>query len=224
MTYIPSGKEEAEALKNYDPTKYQNPGVAADTALFAVDGDKLKLLLIKRGGYPYKDCWALPGGFVDINEDISDAAKRELLEETSIRVEYLERAAVWGKPDRDPRARVITVSYIALIDFESTKPIAGDDASQVDWFSITDYIKNVADSSTQISYTLDGPQKFSAIVCFPNERIQEITAIKSGGLAFDHAESIATSIELLKKRVDVIALRSLGKEKAAEAAKIIHNL
>lgn len=67
MTYKPSGKDEETFLKNYDAGKYQNPAVAADTALFAADGKNIKLLLIKRGGYPYKGCWALPGGFVNID-------------------------------------------------------------------------------------------------------------------------------------------------------------
>ena len=92
--------------------------VAADGALF--------ILLIKRGGYPYKGCWALPGGFVNIDEDLPEAAKRELLEETNINIDYLERAAVWSRPDRDPRQRVITVSYDALTD--KMNALAGDDA------------------------------------------------------------------------------------------------
>ena len=80
MTYIPSSSEEVVFLKNYDASKYQTPAIAADTALFVIDGSALKLLLIRRGNYPYKGCWALPGGFVDIDEEIAAAAKRELFE------------------------------------------------------------------------------------------------------------------------------------------------
>ena len=77
MVYNPSCEEEVAFLKNYNPNKYKNPAVAADTALFAADGDALKVLLIRRGGYPYKGSWALPGGFVNIDEDIRVSAQRE---------------------------------------------------------------------------------------------------------------------------------------------------
>lgn len=223
MTYKPSCKEEVEFLENFDPTKYQNPGVAADTALFAVRDDELYILLIERGSYPFKGCWALPGGFVNMDEDLADSAKRELLEETGISIEYLERAAVWGKPDRDPRQRVITVSFLGLIDFDDTNATAGDDAAKAEWFKINDYNKTEGEKSF-ISYTLLGSKQMSAGVSYPGGRIQEIVCEQSGGLAFDHAESIATSIELLKERADIIADMSLGKQKANSAAEIIKNL
>lgn len=221
MTYKPSCKEEAQFLENFDPTKYQNPGVAADNALFAVKNDELYILLIERGGYPYKGCWALPGGFVNMDEDLADSAKRELMEETGITIEYLERAAVWGKPDRDPRQRVITVSFIGLIDFDDANAAAGDDAAKAEWFKIMSY-KKIVGERTSIEFTLLGPDKISAKVSYLNERIQEVVCEQSGGLAFDHTESIATSIELLKQRADIIAEMSLGKP--ASAVEIIRNL
>lgn len=201
MAYIPSGKEEEQFLQNYDPSKYQNPAVAADTALFAVDGDSIKILLIKRGNYPYKDCWALPGGFVDIDEDIAASAKRELLEETGLKDIYCEQAFVWGSPDRDPRARIITVSYIALADYNQLNAKAGDDAAEAEWFTLDEYKKYDAEGNTYISYTLSGIETLSPAVVYPTGRIQEINRIKSGKLAFDHAESIAYSFECLKQRI-----------------------
>jgi 8-oxo-dGTP diphosphatase len=224
MTYKPSSKQEEQFLKSYDASEYQNPALAADVALFAVDDAQLKLLLIERGGFPYKGCWALPGGFVNIDEDIADAAKRELMEETGIGVPYIEQAAVWGKPNRDPRQRVVTVSFIALADFGAIKAKAGDDAAAAEWFTITEYAKSIGKIDTRISYTLVGTANISADVGFVNERIQEITAEKSGGLAFDHAESIAVSIELLKKRAEIIAPLCLNKEKAADAVGAILKL
>lgn len=200
MTYVPSGKEEAEFLQNYDPTKYQNPAVAADTALFAADGDTLRLLLIRRGGYPYKGCWALPGGFVDIGEDIIDSAKRELEEETGIQDIYLEQAFVWGRPNRDPRQRVITVSYIALADFSQLSVKAGDDADDAGWFTIENYRSYQEDGIAHITYTLRGKQTLTPHVTYPTGRIQEIARMQSGGLAFDHAESVTYSFELFKQR------------------------
>ena len=221
MTYIPSGEEEINFLENFDPSKYQNPAVAADTALFCAADDALYVLLIKRGGYPYKGCWALPGGFVNIDEDLPDAAKRELLEETNVKIEYLEQAAVWGRPDRDPRQRVITVSYIALTDKENMNASAGDDAADAEWMRISDYEEVSDEKETIISYKLTGSKVIEASAGFPNGRINEIFGIKSGGLAFDHAESIALSIQLLKSRADFIAGQSLSKQKAAQAASII---
>lgn len=201
MAYIPSGPDEELFLKNFDPSKYKTPGVAADTALFAIDKDSLKLLLIKRGGYPYKGRWALPGGFVDIDEDIKDAASRELLEEAGVSGLYCEQVFVWGNPERDPRQRVITVSYLSLADFSLIKPIAGDDASDAGWFGIKSFNSYEKDGFTYIEYTLSGPETLSPVVRFPIGQIQKISPVDTSGLSFDHAESIAYSFEYLKKRV-----------------------
>lgn len=202
MAYIPSSKEEEEILKSYDPSKYKNPAAAADTALFAVDGEALKILLIKRGAYPYKDKWALPGGFLDIAEDIADSAARELEEETGITGVYAEQVFVWGKPDRDPRQRVITVSYISVADYSLVKPKAGDDAAETAWFEIKEYKKYEKDGSCYIGYVLEGPETLRPSVMFPCGRMQQISPVESGGLAFDHAESITYSFETLKTRAE----------------------
>lgn len=224
MPYVPSSKEEEEFLKNFDPSKYQNPGVAADTAVFTIKEDGVYILLIERGGWPYKGCWALPGGFVNMDEDLPDSAKRELKEEADIDVDYIEQVSVWGKPDRDPRQRVITVSFIALVDSGQANAKAGDDASKAEWFKIADYKKNIGNEETKIDFTLYGPQDICASVKFPNDRIQQITCMQNGGLAFDHAESIATSVEYLKQRVTVIAPLSLSNEKAPVIGTIISQL
>jgi len=200
MTYIPSGEDEIRFLKSYDPTKYQNPGFAADTALFAVGEDALQILLIKRGGYPYKGSWALPGGFVDIDEDITAAANRELMEETGLSGLYLEQVFTWGRPDRDPRYRCITTSHVAMADASALKPVAGDDAAEAGWFKLLNYTIEEADCETRISYTLSGSEEMNPLVAFPAGQIQKIRPIDSAGLAFDHAESIAYSFEYLKKR------------------------
>ena len=201
MTYIPSGEDEIRYLKEYDPTRYQTPGVAADTALFAVGEDVLSILLIKRGGYPYKGRWALPGGYVDIDENIFHAADRELGEEAGISGLYLEQVFCWGRPDRDPRYRSITASHIAIADAASLSPVAGDDAAEAEWFALLDYTNKEADGITQISYTLRGSIEMRPVVAFPAGRMQQIYPVESAGLAFDHAESVAYSFEYLKKRV-----------------------
>ncbi len=222
MAYIPSGPEEAEFLKNYDPTKYQNPAVAADTAVFALDHDALKILLIRRGGYPYKGCWALPGGYVDIDEDIYDTARRELLEETGLSGLYIEQVFTWAKPDRDPRYRTITASYVTLANLAALKPKAGDDAADAAWFTLKNYEKTDADGVTTVRYTLEGPDILQPVVAYPTGRIQEIYAAERAGLAFDHAESIAYSYEYLVRRAQTGLLElALADNKLIERARKI---
>lgn len=201
MPYIPSCKEEEQFLKDFDPSKYKNPAVAADTALFAIDGNALKILLIKRGGYPYKGKWALPGGFVNIDEDIFMSAARELEEETGITGIYMEQVFAWGRPDRDPRQRVITISHIGLADFSQIKPKAGDDAAEAAWFEIKDYKKYEKGGYCYIEYVLEGPETLKPSVRFPSGCMQKISPENSGGLAFDHGESIAYSFETLRERI-----------------------
>lgn len=93
------------------------------------------LLLVQRKNDPYKNFWALPGGFVDTNEDIDIAVKRELFEETRVRVGRLEQLKAFGKPFRDPRHHVITIAYYGFVD-ENTRAVANDDAKAVRWFAI----------------------------------------------------------------------------------------
>ena len=107
--YVPSCEEEARYLAAYDPGKYQNPAVTADVALFGREGDALFLLLIRRGGYPYKGYYALPGGFIDIAESVPAGAARELLEETGLAGLKLHECGVLSEPGRDPRPRVFSV-------------------------------------------------------------------------------------------------------------------
>ena len=224
MAYLPSCKEEEEFLKNFDPSKYQNPGVAADTALFAVKDGAVFILLIERGQWPFKGFAALPGGFVNLDEDIANGAKRELKEETGIEIEYSEQVLVWGKPDRDPRQRVITVSFAALAGEQNMSASAGDDAHSAEWFKISKYKKEIGDKYTTISYTLDGTKQMTAAVRFPSGRIQQILCIQNSSLAFDHAESIAVSIEYLKRRIDILAAMSLNVHEAAKAIMTVNGL
>jgi len=200
MAYIPSGPDEERFLKNFDPTKYRNPAVAADTALFAVDDQGISILLIRRGGYPYKGRWALPGGFVNIDEDVFDSAARELQEETGLERTYFEQVFVWGRPDRDPRQRVITVSFAGLVDRSKMQAAAGDDAAEADWFRLSDYKSTQENGMTITRYTLTGSETLYPIVTYPAGQIQKITVVQNGGLAFDHPESIAYSFEYLRRR------------------------
>ena len=110
--------------------EYPHPAVTVDVVVFTVENDDLKVLFIQRDQEPFKGQWAFPGGFVDIDERLSDAAKRELKEETGVSVNFLEQFYTFGRPDRDPRERIITVAYYALIPSDQlVARTAGDDAT-----------------------------------------------------------------------------------------------
>ena len=99
-----------------------------------IDGNK-EILLIKRLKEPFQDFWALPGGFVDENEDLETAAKRELLEETSIMIFKVNQIGAYGTPGRDPRSHVVSVAYYSEID-PLAEAVAADDAKEVKWFNL----------------------------------------------------------------------------------------
>lgn len=130
------GLTEKEFLEQYKPGDYERPSVTVDILLFTIDPglNTLKILLIKRGNHPYINCWALPGGFVDMNESAFTAASRELKEETGLEGIYLEQLYTYSQPDRDPRMRVIDIAYLALIP--ATEAVAGDDAEDAAWFNV----------------------------------------------------------------------------------------
>ncbi|ENA1793740.1 NUDIX hydrolase [Flavobacterium psychrophilum] len=96
-----------------------------------------QLLLIKRKNKPFENCWALPGGFVDHHEDLEVAAKRELEEETQIKIDSLQQFGTFGKPFRDPRGHMISVAYFGEVP-ENTIAIASDDAKEVAWFAVNE--------------------------------------------------------------------------------------
>lgn len=108
--------------------------VTVDLAIFTVREDALQVLLVQRGAAPFKDRWALPGGFVREDEPLEQAALRELEEETGVRDVYLEQLYTFGEADRDPRGRVITVAYFALIASDRQTLAAGTDAAAARWW------------------------------------------------------------------------------------------
>lgn len=118
--------------------EYPRPALTVDCVVFGYDGEALKVLLIQRGGEPFKGRWALPGGFVDMGEDLEEAARRELKEETGLDKVYLEQLYSFGRPDRDPRERVVTVAYYALVNLFEHGPKAGSDAEAAAWFEVGD--------------------------------------------------------------------------------------
>ena len=116
--------------------KYPHPAVATDCVIFGFDGVSIKVLLIQRGIEPYKDHWALPGGFVGIDESAEECALRELQEETGLTGVSVEQFHAFSDVNRDPRERVISIAYYALVKLSEVR--GGDDASEAQWFSYDD--------------------------------------------------------------------------------------
>ncbi|MDE6522842.1 MAG: NUDIX hydrolase [Muribaculaceae bacterium] len=114
--------------------KYPHPAVTTDCVIFGFDGEELKVLLIERGIDPYKGHWAFPGGFLNPDESAETGALRELKEETGIESAYIEQFHAYSAPDRDPRERVITIAYMALVKIQEAR--GGDDAADAKWFPI----------------------------------------------------------------------------------------
>lgn len=139
--------------------KYPHPSVTTDCVIFGFDGTKLQVLLIERGIEPYKEKWAFPGGFVKIDESCEEGALRELREETGLTGAYIEQFHTFSDPNRDPRERVITVAYYALVRKQDVK--GGDDAAKAEWF--------VLDNMPQLAF--DHDRIFQAALIRLRERI-----------------------------------------------------
>jgi 8-oxo-dGTP diphosphatase len=146
----------SENSQHYDASNYERPSVTADGVIFSILDDMLKVLLIKRKGWPYEGMWAIPGGFVGMEESLEQAAYRELAEETGVtRADvYLEQLYTFGDPGRDPRTRVITVSYFALVSADKISPRAASDAADVGWFSVYDLPSLAFDHARILDYAL----------------------------------------------------------------------
>ena len=136
---------------------YPRPAVTVDVILFAFQHDTLTVLLVRRTNDPYTGKWALPGGFIGEQEDIYDAARRELKEETNVTDVYLEQLYTFGQPDRDPRARVITVAYFALLSADEAaqqQEQGGSDAGEARWWNIYELPDLAFDHQRILDYAL----------------------------------------------------------------------
>lgn len=176
---------EQQFLETYETNKYPAFAVTSDIALFTIRDGKFSVLLVQRGGHPYKGSWALPGGFVGIAEDARDAAVRELGEETGISAEnfYLEQMGTYSTPQRDPRMRVVSVAYFALVP-DLPDPVGGDDAADARFFPLED---------------LD---------------LGEHSAEEGIHLAFDHQLIINDAVERVRNKLEYtnLATRFLGEK------------
>jgi len=128
--------------------EYPRAALTVDIVVFALDEDDLKVMLIERSLKPYQGQWALPGGFVHVDETLDDAARRELQEETGLKDIFLEQLFTFGELERDPRERVVTVAYYALVNLEGHDVQASTDASNAAWFSLSELPELAFDHAT----------------------------------------------------------------------------
>jgi 8-oxo-dGTP diphosphatase len=148
---VSSGHEGGSVSYTYD---YPRPALTVDCVVFGMDEGDLKVLLIKRGLEPFSGKWALPGGFVRMEESLDDAARRELEEESGIRPSHLEQLYTFGAPGRDPRGRVVTVAYFALVKLSDHRVHAATDAREAAWFSVWDTPKLAFDHAEVLGTAL----------------------------------------------------------------------
>ncbi len=214
------GLTEKEFLAQYQPKDYEKPSVTADMLLFTIDRDwktnqreaddcKLKILLIKRKDHPYINHWALPGGFMNMEESLNETAYRELKEETNLQEDvYLEQLYTFSEPNRDPRMRVISTAYMALTPYENIKKTkAGDDASDAKWFTISktkvfDNDFNCMDlldiSNDELNITI----KYEVTYDYHKKvSMYKLVDDSDADLAFDHIEIIDMGIQRLRNKV-----------------------
>ena len=202
---------EEEFLKDYDSSKFEKLSMTTDILIFSVSSQKqdnyrklskksFSVLLVKRDNYPFKDKWCLPGGFIGIDEDLDQAPIRILKKETNVDNVYLEQLYTFGSVKRDPRMRVVSTSYIALID---KNRLTNNLSSNASWFDITFY----EDKNNIVDIVLDNG---TTTISFKIEKIlREQTTdrysfkiIKNDNLAFDHPLVILSGIERLKNKIE----------------------
>lgn len=221
------GLTEEQFLAAYDASKYERPSVTVDMLIFTVtDKEKknyrklpekvLRILMIKRGDRPYIGQWALPGGFVRVDESVDEAALRELKEETNIDDIYMEQLYTWGEVNRDPRTRVMSVSYMSLVDSSTLDIKASNDADDAKWFTVSCKLYQEQKTVTGIGYTLqrlfklnlsNEEEDLSAVIKTVKTVEGKVTrterqVIESNGIAFDHAKIIEYGLERLRNKIE----------------------
>lgn len=219
---------EKEFLKTYNENDYKRPSVTVDNLIFTIGGiesdnyrklgnKELQVLLIQRKHEPFKDMWAICGGFLDVDKDktLEETASRELSEETSIDDVYLEQLYTYGDKNRDPRTRVVSISYLALVPKEKINPKAGDDAKNAKWFSLSykevrkvkeeNYIEKIIEITLKNEdleikewikdkYYIDGN-------IIKNE-IEILSSNTENSLAFDHSKILYMALQRLKNKLE----------------------
>ena len=197
------GETLEEFLARYDETKYRRPSNTVDMILLTVLKGKLKVLLVKRKDHPFIHDWAMPGGFVNFDEDLDTAMKRELEEETNLfDSTYFRQLYTFGNADRDPRTRVITTVYLSMTPAENIKMTsAGDDAMDTGWFTIQ-----------KITTTTDGHERKSVLMLDEEEKGIQLPEMIKGEVLF---ENVSFSYQKDQSLIEDFSLEVKPGEKIA---------
>jgi len=190
-----NGLTEEEFLAGYSSDKYPKPSLTADVIVFSEDG---RVLMIKRGGHPFLDSWAFPGGFSEPGESLYETAKRELREETGMTAPLLTEIGFFSDPGRDPRGWVVTEAYACTVP-DGTAAIADDDASDAAWFTV----KLELCGGIATLELLSGETRLTAKLSFTESETEFGKTVVSdiiscNGIAFDHAKMLLCA--LLKRK------------------------
>ncbi len=202
---------EQEFLKDYNPNDYDRLALTVDILILSVsseetinyrktDKKKMSILLVKREDYPFKDKWCLPGGFVNVNEDLDEAPSRILKAETNVEDIYLEQLYTFGGVNRDPRMRVVSTSYMALIDKNKLNNNLSQNAC---WFDIISF----EEKDNVVEFILDNGEttiKFSVEKTLRERTTDryDFRILRNDALAFDHPLAILAGIERLRNKIE----------------------
>ena len=202
-------ESEKEFLAAYKQKDYDCPSVTADVIALMIrpqesdnyrrnSENKLSLLLIKRGGHPYKDMWALPGGFLQRGETVEQCALREIEEETNVAPVSLMPVGVYSEPGRDPRGWIISNAFVSVVSEESVQQVGRDDASDARWFDVS--FEPGEEEGSHILTLESGDIILRSVLaeektCFGRT---SFTEKEGGSIAFDHARMIAAALSALR--------------------------
>jgi ADP-ribose pyrophosphatase YjhB (NUDIX family) len=205
-----NGETLKEFLENYDESKYRHPSNTVDMILMTVLEGKLKILLVKRNNHPFINHWALPGGFINFDEDMDSAVRRELAEETSItKNTYFRQLYTFGSADRDPRTRVITTVYLSMTPASNVRNVmAGDDASDTAWFTLSKKTISTDDKGRKSLLTLDLEEKGVHMEYLVRDKVNRnyvetkssLTKNSTTVLAADHIKAVNMALDQLQHR------------------------
>ena len=199
-----NGLTEKEFLAAYKPGDYERPSVTVDMMVMKMKEDLscVQLLLIKRKAHPEIEKWALPGGFINMQESAYEAACRELKEETGLSDVYLEQLYTMSQPERDPRMRIIDIAYIALLPYGYNQTaVAGDDAKDAKWFDVrfTNQEILLTNDELDIKYTLKTEVFKNGVIAVKNYIPVSASDEK---LAFDHAQIVLEGLMRIRNKVE----------------------
>lgn len=209
--------EDLQFAAYYDDSKYWHPSVTADSVVFrCLDTPenknkkypvrKLEVLLVKRGNHPYKGGWALPGGFLNKDETLRECAARECEEETGLKPVYCGEVSTYSKVDRDPRTRVITQTFLAVVPYGEPGEVKGaDDAAEAAWFEVSMKTETVDSHHYRVHLVLkNGDLEIQGCLALKADEDgywhREVVD-DAAQLAFDHLEMICCAVETLRTKM-----------------------